>query len=66
MITPNIIKENIKITCTLRNILKHFFVKMVDFGCEQQYIIFKAETTPATNICQKFDHKFKKKDNINV
>ena len=50
----------------LRNILKHFFVKMVDFGCEQQYIIFKAETTPATNICQKFDHKFKKKDNINV
>ena len=66
MITLNIIKENIKITCTLHNILKHFFVKMVDFGCEQQYIIFKAETTPATNICQKIDHKFKNKENINV
>ena len=66
MITPNFIKENVKIACTLRNILKHFFVKMVDFGCEQQYIIFKAETTPATNICQKFDHKFKKKYNIDV
>ena len=50
----------------LRNILKHFFVKIVDFGCEQQYIIFKAETTPATNICQKIDHKFKNKENINV
>ena len=50
----------------LRNILKHFFVKMVDFGCEQQYIIFKAETTPATNICKKNYHESKKKDNINV
>ena len=67
MITPNIIKENIKITCTLRDVLKQFFcVKMVDIGCEQQYVYFKAETSPATNSSQNFDHKFKKKDNINV
>ena len=39
---------------------------MVDIGCEQQYVFFKAETSPATNLSQNFDHKFKKKDNINV
>ena len=50
----------------LRNILKHFFVRIVDFGFEQQYIIFKAGTTPATNICQKIDYKFNNKENINV
>ena len=66
MITPNFIKENVKIACMLHNILKHFFVKIVDFGFEQQNIIFKAETTPATNRCQKIDHKFKNKENINV
>ena len=67
MITLNIVKENIKITCTLRDVLKHiFFVKMVDIGCEQQYVFFKAETSPTTNLGQNFDHKFKKKDNINV
>ena len=43
-----------------------FFVKMVDIGCEQQYVFFKAETSPATHLSQNFDHKFKKKDNINV
>ena len=67
MIIPKIIKENIKITCTLRDVLKQFFfVKMGDIGCEQQYVFFKAETSPATNSSQNFDHKFKKKDNINV
>ena len=67
VITQNIIKENIKITCTLRDVLKQFFfVKMGDIGCEQQYVFFKAETSPVTNSSQNFDHKFKKKDNINV
>ena len=67
MIIPKIIKENIKITCTLRDVLKQFFfAKMVDIGCEQQYVFFKAETSPVTNSSQNFDHKFKKKDNINV
>ena len=67
MITPNIIKENIKITCTLRDVLKQlFFVMMVDIGCEQQYVFFKAETSLVTNLSQNLDHKFKKKDNINV
>ena len=66
VITQNIIKENIKITCTLCDVLKHFFVKMVDISCEQQYVLFKAETSPATHLSQNFDHKFKKKDNINV
>ena len=66
VITLNIVKENMKITCTLRDVLKLFFVKMVDIGCEQQYVFFKAETSPATNLSQNFDHKFKKKDNINV
>ena len=67
MITQNIIKENIKITCTLRDVLKQFFfVMMVDIGCEQQYVFFKAETSPTTNLSQNFDHEFKKKDNINV
>ena len=51
----------------LRDVLKHFlFVKMVDIGCEQPYVFFKAETSPATHLSQNFDHKFKKKDNINV
>ena len=43
-----------------------FFVKMVDIGCKQQYVFFKAETSPVTNLSQNLDHKFKKKDNINV
>ena len=65
--TLNIIKEIIKIICTLCDVLKHFlFVKMVDIGCEQPYVFFKAETSPATSLSQNFDHKFKKKDNINV
>ena len=67
VITLNIVKENIKITCTLRDVLKHiFFVKMVDIGCKQQYVFFKAETSPAINLTQNFDHKFKKKDNVNA
>ena len=67
MITLNIVKENIKITCTLRDVLKQFFfVMMVDIDCEQGYVFFKAETSLTTNLSQNFDNEFKKKDNINV